>query len=107
MDSATPYEPKLVATAEEDLRKLPLSLRQEVYSHLARLAVAPTRLSRPSATPPHPPGFQVSEFLCEEAGEWRLLTIFFKYGADEQTLLIYFIGHVNYGARRPESWPEE
>jgi hypothetical protein len=56
------YEVALDVEAERLLNAMPPWLQKVVEDHLGLLGKSPSRLSRTSVSPPHPPGFMVSEF---------------------------------------------
>jgi hypothetical protein len=89
------YEPKLTEVAIEDLARLSLPLQQFVEHHLDVLAGAPAAVSRPTVSPPYPPGGMVYEIDCILEGEWHHFAIFFLYGQDEGTLIVTGIGHTD------------
>jgi hypothetical protein len=88
------YELIFSDEAEEDLGRLAPHLLNVAEQHLDRLAEHPATLSRPSVSPPYPPGFQMYSFRHEEPdGSSHVFTILFRYGSDETTLQIAAIGH--------------
>lgn len=91
------YDIELAPAAQNKLRSLPEALRGEVIVQLYRLAEAPAALSRPSITPPEPPGHQVFPFTVEHLGALHQFRVLFQYGADESTLWVYAIGHIEFG----------
>jgi hypothetical protein len=78
------------AEAEEDLQRLPPVLASAVLDELDRIAVSPTRLSKPSHFPYRPA--QAYEFSREFQGRTYYLTLLFHYGQDEQTIVLDAIG---------------
>jgi len=92
------YEIELSPRAEQRLRDLYPLLRGVVLDHLYELAESPTRVSRPSAIPAEPPGYQAFDFDYILHNELHRFVILFKYAADERTLWVYAIGHINHGS---------
>ena len=86
------YEPVITPRAAEDLAALPLPVQNFLEQQINRLAEAPSQLSRPAVFP-YPPG-QMSEFEHELEGVHYHLTVHFRFGQDERTLIIYAIGRV-------------
>lgn len=91
------YELVYSEQAQADLKKsVPIGLLNAVEAQLLWLARHPATLSRPSALP-YPPGFQVYPFeLLDLDGRRHGYTVFFRYGADEQSLHVAMIGHIEY-----------
>jgi hypothetical protein len=91
------YEIRLMPDAESDLNRLAVWLRERTESHLTSLSNHPSVLSRPSVSPPYPPGGMISE-VCFESGDGvsHYITVFFLYGQDETSLIVTRIGHVRY-----------
>jgi len=85
-----PFDIELSEAAFDSLDELDAHLQAAVAVHLRRLAESPALLSRPSASPPDPPGYQRFEFVVDKT---RLFRVFFKYRSDEQTLWVGLIGH--------------
>jgi hypothetical protein len=82
--------------AADTLARQSERLRLAIADHLLDPAESPATLSRPSRTPPHPPGFQVYEFKVVDEDHVRSFAVLFRYGTDEETLHVHEIGHVRY-----------
>src|SRR4051794_3358806 len=77
------YTITLLPLAEADLDALAPHLQTFVEAQLRRLAESPATLSRPSISPPYPPGLQMYQFQYDiESYTWDFFTVFFKYGQD-------------------------
>lgn len=87
------YRAVLATRAANDVAKLPVMLRNSLRTELERLCESPATLSRPSVTPPYPPGYQLFEFDKVVSDEVHYFSVLFRYASDEQTLLIHGIGH--------------
>ena len=87
------YQVILMPRAEGDLNALPLPLQQFVENHLVRLGHAPATLSRPSVSPPYPPGGMISEFDFEDGDTLHHFAVFFVYSQDETKLFVTGIAH--------------
>ena len=85
---------RLADDAESDLARMPTWLQSSVEAYLLRtLAESPTSVSRPSVTPPYPPGGMISETQCGPIdGETYYVTVFFRYNQDETSLIVSMIG---------------
>jgi hypothetical protein len=89
------YELIFSNEAEEDLGRLPPHLLNIVEEHLDRLAEHPAAVSRPSVSPPYPPGFMMYSFRHDEAdGTEHRFTVLFRYMADEAHLWVGAVGHI-------------
>ena len=83
------YGVNLAPEAREDLAKLPSQIRSQVEQALARLADAPTALSRPSHFPYVPAQAYELEYQLDETEYF--ITILFRYSQDERDLIILAI----------------
>jgi hypothetical protein len=71
-------------------------MRAIVRGYLRQLAESPAAISRSSSFP-WPPGRQVFEFNVDFGLEtWDRFSVQFRYGQDEQTLIVLVIGHISY-----------
>mgnify|MGYP002620287682 FL=1 len=91
------YELRFTERALSQLEALDRALRVLVLRHGVDLAINPTALSRKSVPPAELPGYQVYEFLEDVDGTTHRFVLLFRYGADEQTLFVHAVGHVEYG----------
>jgi hypothetical protein len=76
------------------IANLPYQVRDCVLEHLKLLGETPVSLSRPSVTPPFPPGYQQYGFSCAHKREVHYFTLLFKYGVDEQVIHCLGLSHV-------------
>lgn len=94
---------EIVLTERAHVKLLSFPTQQQEFIRRAildDLAGSPARVSRPSRPPAELPGFQVFHIKHEPGeGSRTDFKIFFKYGADEETLYIYTIGSISYRAR--------
>ncbi|MGO9914957.1 MAG: hypothetical protein ACLQIB_09625 [Isosphaeraceae bacterium] len=88
------YEVQLTSQAEEDFSALPLHLQHYLERQLDDLAKSPVTLSRPSVTPPHPPGHMIYEVDYSLGQEHWHLSILFRYHQDEVHLIVTGIGRM-------------
>jgi hypothetical protein len=88
------YDPVITPRAAEDLAALPLHVQSFLEQQINRIAGNPSAMSR-SAPFPYPPG-QFSEFDYEFEGVKYHLTVHFRFGQDERTLVVYGIGRVKH-----------
>jgi hypothetical protein len=90
------YRIDLSRAARETLLNLPDELRVRVGQKLLDLGVSPTTLGHPAKFP-YPPTCQIYEFDVDLGQEtWDHFSIHFRYGGDEQSLIVLAIGRVNY-----------
>lgn len=92
------YRLDLRPAARADLARLPRSLRLVAGNALLDLAENPVGKGRPAVFP-YPSGSLVSHVIHDEGHDfetWHGFTILFRFGQDEQTLVILGIGHVEY-----------
>jgi hypothetical protein len=88
------YEVFLLESAERDFLNLPAWLQGVVGRHLERLGRSPGRHSRRSVTPPHPPGFMLSELDHGPVdGATHHVSILFRFSQDETRLVVHWIGY--------------
>jgi hypothetical protein len=86
------YFIELSVLAAETLQRMPQDDRSFVSHELGKLAETPVSLSRPSATPPYPSGYQVYEFFRKGQNRTTGFSVLFKYSQDETRLLVAAIG---------------
>jgi hypothetical protein len=94
-----PYGLIYSAQAEEDLGNLPADLLPFIEARLLDLARQPATLSRPSVSPPYPPGGQIYQCRRPHFSPWDVehhFTVLFRYSQDETTLYILGIGHIEF-----------
>ncbi len=87
------YEVLLTEQAEADLLGLPSHLQQFLSRRLEELGDSPSRKSRPSVSPPHPPNFMLHETVYSVGGERWHFAILFRYRQDEKSILVNSIGY--------------
>lgn len=88
------FEIELLDKAAGHLIALPDFLQERVQSHLVDLANSPSQMSRPTVSPPYPPGGMMSEFDVGPFGNvLHHVAVFFYYGQDEETLVVFAIGY--------------
>lgn len=92
-----PFEIRVLPSAGAEILALDRSLHLVIERHLRALADAPNKLTRPSAPPAELPGRQVYGFTFVLKGRLHRITLYVSYGADEQSLYIDAVGHVEYG----------
>jgi hypothetical protein len=95
-----PFEVRLLEPAEAKLATLDWLLQREVLDHLDLLADSPTQLSGPSYFP-WPPEYQMYQFRVLHEGNTHRFVVLFRYGADEQTIYVYKLGHIDLGPVTP------
>ena len=81
-----PHEIRFDEAAEETFRSFDNELKIEIAIRLSSLSDHPLELSRPSPTPPYPPGFQLYDFTHVDEG--KRLRISFLFQFDEPEILI-------------------
>lgn len=87
------YRCRLSDIAEADLVRLPTPIRSYLVKHLRRLEKNPSALSIPSHFP-YPEKCQLFHLPIYTHNATRHhLIVLFRYGQDEETLLIVGIGH--------------
>lgn len=86
---------KLSEDSAATIARFPNEVRNEIRAELLRLSENPATLSRPSVMP-FPAGYQMYQFRVEYDGDIHFFTVLFRYGDDEETLIIPAIGHVRY-----------
>jgi hypothetical protein len=86
------YDVRLTARAEADSAALPSHIQRFLEVRLLELGVSPSRVSRPSVSPPYPPGFMLYEFGYDVAGERWHFSVLFRYHQDETSLIVSGIG---------------
>lgn len=87
------YEVRLTEQAESDLLSLPPHLQQFLARRLEDLGRSPSRKSRPSVSPPHPPNFMLHETDYAVGRERWHFDILFRYHQDEKSIVVNAIGH--------------
>jgi hypothetical protein len=99
------YEPHLTDKAQLDFDRLDERFRAIVAGYIYKLAESPSHLSRRVVSPPYPPTFaMMREFDHGPVdGIIHHFTLFFRYGQDEQTIIIEGIGHLSY-RDDPPAW---
>jgi hypothetical protein len=74
------------------LAQLPAEFVDAVESNLLRLALTPTELSVPIASPPFPPRGQLFHFPLSDSSKRRwFFTVIFRYSQDETALHVLSI----------------
>jgi hypothetical protein len=86
------YEVQLTNQAEEDFLALPVHVQQFLEKRLDDLSKSPVTLSRPSVSPPYPPGHMIDEVDYALGQERWHLSILFRYHQDEAHLIVTGIG---------------
>jgi len=87
------YEVRLTKQAEADLLALPPHLQQFLARRLEDLGVSPSRKSRPSVSPPHPPNFMLHETEYSVGRERWHFYVLFRYHQDESSIVVNSIGY--------------
>ena len=85
------YAVEFTRQADEDLARLPPLTASAVLDAIDRLAQDPIGLSRPSRFP-YLPGRQMYQFWTKTSEGDYWVTVFFRYGQDEQRIIIPDIG---------------
>lgn len=86
-----PFEVEIEPTALDEIFEYPVEVQRVIHDHLNRLRESPNKLSRPSRTPPEPPGYMRYGFDSLHDDGLYQFAIYFKYRADEQTILICIV----------------
>ncbi len=86
------FDIRLTEQAEDDLNTLPVHIQAFLESQLSMLAEFPSRLSRPSVSPPFAPNYMLFDVAYNVAGDRVYLYVLFRYHQDETTLIINHIG---------------
>jgi hypothetical protein len=91
------YVALLLDPAIEDLRRIPALVHPFIEAEIRRLCEDPVRIGR-RANFPYPRG-QMHQFRCVAEGNEHLITILFRYGADqsENRIGIFGIGFQTIG----------
>jgi mRNA-degrading endonuclease RelE of RelBE toxin-antitoxin system len=88
------YEVVLSEKAIRSLNALEEPIRSFVEARLSLLGESPSAVSRPSVSPPYPPGGMMYEFDYDISPSTRHhFGVFFIYAVDETRILIVAIGH--------------
>ena len=86
------YELLYAAKALRQMLSLPAEFTEHVLEQLGELAVSPTGVSVPIASPPFAPRGQLFHFeFVDPAPDLWFFTVIFKYSQDELSLLILSI----------------
>jgi len=95
----SPYEIRLSERSRREIRKIVKKyeyLADPILDRQNELRQHPATLSRPTASPPYPPGFQVFEFSIRSEDIKHRVSFFFKYSEDETAIFIAFVGHIEH-----------
>ena len=102
------YDAYLLDSARDKLNSLAPLLRAAVEDRLEELEVSPSRWSRPTVSPPYPPGGMMSELDHEsEDGFIHHFSICYRFSQDETRIIVRFIGHTRFNSDPPDWNPPE
>lgn len=89
-----PYDFFIDPQAAARVAQLPPYLQAALADHLHLLCESPVSLSRPAPSPPYRFGYQMYQFDFLRGDKLHYVTVLFKYMADEKTLWIGGVGHM-------------
>lgn len=92
------YEIELAERAAAQLDRLDPMVRLIALDGLLALSADPVGVSQPAPSPPYLPGYQMFQYPPDWRERGHRFTYLFKYRANESTLWIYGIGHVQTAA---------
>lgn len=85
------YRIELSPEAQAKLRTIPPGLRQQVAEKMEELAEDPVKRGRETPAPPYVPIGHIFQFHFRHDGPVRYFTVFFLYGDDGETLIVWDI----------------